>query len=124
MGVRTDDVFVTTFAMTHQGEQVALRPRRNEQCGGETEFPGEALLQGIDRGVLAVDVVTDRRAQHGFAHGLGGLGDGVAAQVDHWHGGGASLEGGGGRYYAREITALPLCWLFADESAPTLPIRR
>ena len=43
----------------------------------------ERLLQSPDRRVLAVVVVTDLGVGHGATHRRRGLGDGVAAQVDH-----------------------------------------
>ena len=43
---------------------------------------GKALLQTVDGGVVAEDVVAHLRARHGLAHGRGGTGDGVAAQID------------------------------------------
>lgn len=51
--------------------------------GGEE---GEVVVDG---GVFPEDVVADGRARHGVEHGRGGLGDGVAAEVDG--------EGGGGQ---------------------------
>ena len=41
------------------------------------------LFQPVDGGVFAVNVVADFGFHHGAPHGGGGLGDGVAAQVDH-----------------------------------------
>jgi hypothetical protein len=37
----------------------------------------------VDGGVFAVNVVADFGLQHGAAHGGRGLGDGVAAKIDH-----------------------------------------
>ena len=44
---------------------------------------GGALLQPVDGGIFAVDVVADFGFGHGAPHGGGGPRDGVAAQVDH-----------------------------------------
>ena len=40
-------------------------------------------FEAVDGGVLAVDVVADLGLHHGAPHGGRGLGDGVAAQIDH-----------------------------------------
>jgi hypothetical protein len=40
-------------------------------------------LKPFDRGVVAVDIVTDGRRRHGVAHGFGGLTAGITAQVNH-----------------------------------------
>ena len=44
---------------------VAHRPRRHEQPGLMAQQLGNPGLEGVDRGVLAVHVVTD----HGLGHG-------------------------------------------------------
>ena len=60
-------------------------------AGGDEQgglFPGDlggALFQAVDGGVLAVDVVPHLGFHHGAPHGGGGLGHGIAAQVDGVH---------------------------------------
>jgi hypothetical protein len=46
------------------------------------EALGHRRLQPLDRRVLAPDVVADLGCGHGPAHGRGGPGEGVGAQVD------------------------------------------
>ncbi len=43
---------------------------------------GGTLLEGIDGGVIAEDVVADLRLRHGAAHLRSGPGDGVRSEVD------------------------------------------
>ena len=71
--------------MRQQSAQVALRARRHEQCRLKTQHLGNAVLQGVDRGVIAKHIVTQRSRQHGLPHGGGGLGDRIAAQIDLHH---------------------------------------
>ena len=71
----------------HLGDQVAHRPRRDEQAGFLAEQLRRALLEGVDGRVVAEDVVADLGLGHRPPHRRGGLGDGVAAQVDPGHGG-------------------------------------
>jgi hypothetical protein len=74
----------------HQREQVALRARGHEQRSGKTEVSGQAILEGVDGRIFTVNVITDGRAEHRLAHRVGGLGDGIAAEVDRAHGMGRS----------------------------------
>ena len=87
MRLLADDVFVAALAVGHQSEQVAHGPGRYEERRGEAQARRQFGLQAVDRGVLAIDVVAQFGRGHGFAHAGGGLGDGVAAQVDDRHGG-------------------------------------
>ena len=61
-------------------------PDGDEQAGFLAEQLGRALLEGVDGRVVAEDVVADLGLGHRPAHPGGGLGDGVAAQVDPGHG--------------------------------------
>ena len=79
VGVLAHDVLVAPLTMRHQGTQVALRARRHEPRRFFARDLCDVFLQGIDRGVVAKHIVTQGCAQHGFAHGCGGLRDGVAA---------------------------------------------
>ncbi|WP_172461711.1 hypothetical protein [Dyella jiangningensis] len=90
MRVRAHQVLVAALAMGHQRQQVRLRTGRHEQTSLEAQLLGDALLEGIDGGVLAVHVVANLSVQHGGAHGGRGTGNGVAAQVDRVHGGRSS----------------------------------
>ena len=58
VSVLAHDVLVTSLAMRHQGAQVALRARGHEQRGFFAGDLRDALLQGIDRGVVAKHIVT------------------------------------------------------------------
>ena len=70
----------------HLGDEVAHRPRGDEQAGFLAEQLGGAFLEGVDRRVVAEDVVADLGLGHRPAHRRRGVGDGVAAQVDPGHG--------------------------------------
>ena len=69
--------------MEADGEFVAHGAGGDEEGGFFAEEFGGGKLELGDGGVIAEDVVADRGFGHGFAHGGGGLGDGVAAEVDH-----------------------------------------
>jgi hypothetical protein len=84
-GIGADDILVAALAMRHQGEQVRLRAGRHEQGRFETEIVRKTLLQGIDGGIFAIDVIADLGIEHGLAHRARGPGDGIAAQVDPIH---------------------------------------
>ena len=61
---------------------VGHRARGDEDgCLAPAQLGGPAL-EGVDRLVLAVDVVADGRLRHGLAHRGRRAGDGVGAQVD------------------------------------------
>jgi hypothetical protein len=69
-----------------------MQPNRNliphRPCGYEDRsFAAKSLrgftLQAIDRGVFTINIVADLGGGHRLAHGWGGAGHGVAAQVDH-----------------------------------------
>ena len=84
VGVRrlADEVFVAPLAMRHQAAQIALRAGGHEQGCLKTQHVGDALLQGIDGGVIAIHIITQRRGKHGRTHGGCWPGHGVAAQVN------------------------------------------
>ena len=83
-GVRlaTDDDLVAGVGQELQRELVGHVAGRNPQGGLLAEQRGDDVLQEVDGGVLAELIVADRRGRHGGAHRVGGLGDGVRAQVD------------------------------------------
>ena len=80
------DGLLAAAEVGHLGDEVAHRPRGDEQAGLLAEQLGGALLEGVDRRVVAEDVVADLGLGHRPAHRRGRVGDGVAAQVDPWHG--------------------------------------
>ena len=86
VGVRllANDVLVTPLAVRHQPQQIAHRPRRNEEPCGRPRLAARRLEQA-DRRVLAVHVITGRSTTHHFTHCAGGLSDGVAAKIDDGH---------------------------------------
>ena len=73
--------------MGHQRDEVRLRTGGHEQRRLKTEVRRQPLLQGVHRGIFTIDVVAHGGLHHGFAHGRGGTGDGIAAQVDEFHDG-------------------------------------
>ncbi|MCY1234821.1 hypothetical protein D9M72_474120 [compost metagenome] len=87
VGLLADDVLVTAFTVSHQPQQVAHGAGRYEERGLEAQALGEARFQTVDAGIFAIDIVAQLGALHGFAHAGGGLGDGVATQVDQAHSG-------------------------------------
>ena len=81
MVLAADDELVAPLAVGEQGGQVALSARGEEEGGLFAGECGDVVLEAVDGGVLAVDVVADVGAGHGRAHGGGGNRDGVAAKV-------------------------------------------
>ena len=73
------DVFIAAPAVCEQGAQIALCAAGHEQGCFFASDGGNALLQCIDGGVVTKYIVAYGCRQHDFAHGGGGLGDGVAA---------------------------------------------
>ena len=71
----------------HLGDEVAHRAAGHEQAGFLAEQLRGAFLEGVDRRVVAEDVVADLGVGHRPAHGRRRVGDGVAAEVDPGHGG-------------------------------------
>ena len=84
VGVRhlAHDVLVAALAVRKNSAQVALRAGGHEQRRLKPQQRRQLRLQGVDAGVVGKHVVTQRRGQHGVAHGRRGLRDGVAAQID------------------------------------------
>ena len=85
VGLVSHDDLIAALAVGEDGHQVAHGAAGHEEAGFLAEHLGSAFLEAVDGGVFAVDVVADLGASHGLPHGLGGLGDGVAAQVDDAH---------------------------------------
>ena len=82
VGLHANQILVAALTVGQQRAEIALRAAGQEQRCGEAQVVGQPLLQGIDRWVFPVDIVTNRRRQHGLAHGLGRPGHGIAAQID------------------------------------------
>ncbi len=85
MGLLTDDVLIATLTVRHQCQQIAHGARRHEQRGIEPEAFGERRFEQIDRRVLAVDVIANRRTCHGIEHAGRRQSHCVAAQIDDSH---------------------------------------
>jgi hypothetical protein len=66
-------------------ELVGQRPAGDEHACLVPQQVGHPSLQGVHRGILAVDVIADDGIGHRLAHGRGGGGYGVRAQVDDVH---------------------------------------
>ncbi|MEJ2677183.1 MAG: hypothetical protein P8011_18725 [Acidihalobacter sp.] len=82
MRLRTEDHLVPAPAMGHDGDQVAHGAAGHEQRRLHAQALRGEPLEFVDGGVFAVDVVADLGPHHGLAHGLGRLGQRVAAHVD------------------------------------------
>jgi hypothetical protein len=64
------------------GNEIAHAASGDEKSRFFIEDFGSALLEIVDGGVLAVNVVTNFSGGHGAAHFFAGTCDGVAAQVN------------------------------------------
>src|SRR6185369_13010864 len=107
VGVLAVLVFVPPAAVGQQGDQVGLRAAWREQGGFVAEDFRGVGLQGVDRWVVAVDVVAHLGGEHGFKHRGAGLGDGVAAQVDPAFAFSGNRARGGAGWIARAHGATP-----------------
>ena len=83
MGLLADQVFVAPLAVRQQSEQITHGAAGHEESGFQAQIARQTLFQAGDGGVFAVDVIAQLGGQHGLTHGRGGLGDGIAAQIDH-----------------------------------------
>ena len=92
MGTLPGDVFVAALAVAEQGEKISLGAGGDEQGRFLAEHFPRQPFETVDRGIFAVNVIANFRIGHGLAHGGGGLGDRVAAQVDSFHV--AAIHGG------------------------------
>ena len=82
VGALLADYFARRRRPAFDGEEVAHATGGDEERGFLFEKFGGALLQAIDGGVLAVDIVADFGFGHGAAHGGSWLCDGVAAKIN------------------------------------------
>ena len=85
VALRACDHLAAARDMGHEGDEVAHRARRHEEAGLLAEQLGRAFLERVDRRVLAKDVVSELGHRHRPAHLVGGLGDGIGAQIDERH---------------------------------------
>ncbi len=81
----TGDRLLAAGEVGHLGDEVAHRAAGDEQAGFLAEQVGRAFLQGVDRRVVAEDVITQLGLGHRATHRRRWMGDGVAAQVDPGH---------------------------------------
>ena len=79
-----DDDLVAASAMRHHADQVRLRARRHVERRLETQQRGDLVLQRVDVGVVAEDVVADVRGRHRRAHRGRRPRHGIAAEI-HRH---------------------------------------
>ena len=75
--------FITRLGLSANRELVGHDAGRHIQRSGFSQKGCRDLLQAVDSGIFAVDIVAHGGAAHGFAHHVRGLGDGVASEVDH-----------------------------------------
>ena len=81
------DDLLATREVGHLGDEIGHRPGRDEEAGLLAEQLGRPFLQGVDRRVLAPDVVTELGVGHRPAHRRGRQRDGVGAEIDDGHAG-------------------------------------
>jgi hypothetical protein len=82
VGILAHQKFIAASAMSHQGRQIALRAGREEQRTRKPEALGDHRLQAIDGRIVSVHIIAHFGGRHGRPHARGGLGHGVAAQID------------------------------------------
>src|SRR5437868_3159730 len=84
--------FVAVRSVELHGDHVAHGARGHKQGGFLTDNFSRALLQAIDGGIFAIDVVADFGFGHCPAHGRGWTCDGITAEVDDAHRTGAPMN--------------------------------
>ena len=77
----SQDGLFAACALRHHGNQIGLSARGDKERCLEAEHLGGFRLQFEDGRVIAKDIIADRGAEHGVAHGGSGPGDGVASKV-------------------------------------------
>ncbi len=99
IGVRVlpNNILIPPPAMRHQRAKIAHRPTRAKQPRLKPQPLRQCVLQSLHRRIIPKHIIPQRRRHHGLAHGRGGLGDGIAAEVDHelwlgWRNVGAALR--------------------------------
>ena len=61
---------------------VGHHARGDQDCRLLADESGVARLEGVDRRILAIAIVSDDGVGHGGPHGVGGLRDRVASEID------------------------------------------
>ena len=82
VGVAAADDGVPPPGVGHDGQLVAHGAGGDKKGGFLAGKLRRQLLQAVDGGVVTIDIVPHRGLGHGPAHLRGGLGDGVAADID------------------------------------------
>ena len=85
MGFGADDHLVAGAGEELQGDLIGHRAGGDEQRRLLAEQFGDAGLQAVDRGVLAILVIAHGGGGHGGPHGIGREGDRVRAKIDPLH---------------------------------------
>src|SRR5581483_10944507 len=85
VGLAAHDGFVAALAVRQQRDEVGHGAAGDEHGRLLAHPVGGHLLQALDGGVVAEDVVSDFGPEHRLAHRRRGMRDRVAAQVDYLH---------------------------------------
>ena len=85
MSLVADDHLIARPGQELEPDLVGHRAARDKECRLLAEQFGDALLQPVDRRILAILVVTDRRARHRCTHPLGWERYRVGTQIDAVH---------------------------------------
>jgi hypothetical protein len=80
--MRLTQDFFPMIGVSFKANRVSHGPGGDKQRRFFQENFGRALLEAVHGGVFPVDIVTHFGVRHGAAHLLGGLGHGVASQID------------------------------------------
>src|SRR5713226_10565588 len=82
MGKRANQCLASTRAMPQERDEVRHRAARNHDGRLLAGNPRGHLLEPVNAGILAVNVVAEFGARYRFAHLVAGQGYGVAAKID------------------------------------------
>ena len=85
MGFLPHNHLVAAAAPGEGGDEVAHGAAGGEQAGFLSEQGGGAFLEGVDGGIFAEDIIAQFGGGHSAAHFVGGVGNGVATQVNRVH---------------------------------------
>ena len=83
VGARIANYLLPMLGEQLDGDCVPHRAGGNEQGGRLAGDFGGTLFEAVDGGIFAIHVVADFGFEHGAPHGRRGLGNGIAAQIDH-----------------------------------------
>ncbi len=86
MRLVADHDLVTGAGQDLEADLVGHRAARHKQSRLLAQQFGDPLLQAVDRRVLAILVVADRRRSHRLAHARRWSGNGIRAEIDAVHG--------------------------------------